>query len=32
MAGWGRNVPVLKKFNPSEIVLVDICKENIDEA
>ena len=32
MAGWGRNVPVLKKFNPSEIILVDICNKSINEA
>jgi len=32
MAGWGRNVPVIKKFDPKEIVLVDFNSFSIDEA
>jgi len=32
MAGWGRNVAELKKFDPKEIVLVDFNKLSIDEA
>ena len=32
MEGWGRNVPVLKKFNPESIVMVDINPLSIIEA
>jgi len=32
MAGWGRNVQVIKKFNPKEIVLVDFNSLSIDKA
>jgi len=32
MAGWGRNVAVLKKFDPKEIVLVDFNLLSITEA
>ena len=32
MEGWGRNVPVLQKFNPQEITLIDINDQSIDYA
>jgi len=32
MAGWGRNVQVIKKFDPKEIVMVDFNSLSIDEA
>lgn len=32
MSGWGRNVPVFKKFNPKNITIFDINQSSIDIA